>query len=96
VAPFLAAVAAFALTAGGFLSAFLAFLLFAGVMAALMMFIAVLAGTSQEVLLKRLRASSQVFQRVGGTVLMLAGLGLIYFTLNVGAFRALFYPFLSR
>ena len=47
MAPFLAAVAAFALSTGGFLSAFLAFLLFAGTMGGLMLVISLLVGTSQ-------------------------------------------------
>jgi len=92
VGPFLAAVAAFAVSTGGFLSAFLAFLLFAATMGSIMLVISLLVGTSQNVTLRRLRASSQAFQRVASVVLMVVGGGLIYFTVNVEAFRSLLFP----
>lgn len=92
--PFLAAVAAFALSTGGFLSAFLAFLIFAATMAGLMLLISLLVGTSQAALLKRLRGSSLVIQRVSSVVLLLVGAGLVYFSVDVGVFRKIFFPFL--
>ena len=90
--PFLAAVAAFALGTGGFLAAFLAFLLFAAVMGILMLLVSLVVGTSRNVFLRRLRASSQAIQRVGSVLLMLVGVGLIYFTLDTGAFQSIFVP----
>ncbi|MEE9198549.1 MAG: hypothetical protein V3U26_01995 [Dehalococcoidia bacterium] len=90
--PFLAAVAAFALSTGGFLSAFLAFLLFAGTMGGLMLTISLLVGTSQKVILKRLRASTRKIQQVGSVLLILVGIGLIYFTIDSGRFQAIFVP----
>lgn len=93
--PFLAAVAAFALSTGGFLSAFLAFLLFAVTMAALMLLVSLLVGTSQNTLLGSLRASSRAIQRVSSIVLILVGAGLVYFTVDVGAFRNLLFPFVK-
>jgi cytochrome c biogenesis protein CcdA len=93
VGPFLAAVAAFALSTGGFLSAFLTFLLFAATMAALMLLISLLVGTSQDALLRNMRASSRAIQRVSSIALMLVGMGLVYFTIDLGAFRDLFFPF---
>ncbi len=90
--PFLAAVAAFAVSTGGFLSAFLAFLLFAATMGSIMLVISLLVGTSQNVTLRKLRASSQALQRVASVVLMLVGGGLIYFTVNLEAFRSLLFP----
>jgi len=92
VAPFLAAVAAFALSTGGFVSAFLAFLLFAGTMGSLMLIISLLVGTSQEVILKRLRSSTRRIQRVGSALLILVGIGLVYFTIDASRFQAIFIP----
>jgi uncharacterized protein YaaQ len=88
----LAAVAAFAVSTGGFLSAFLTFLLFAATMGSIMLVISLLVGTSQNATLRRLRASSQALQRVASVVLMVVGGGLIYFTVNVEAFRSLLFP----
>lgn len=90
--PFLAAVAAFALSTGGFLTAFLSFLLFAATMAGLMLAISLMVGTSQNVILRRLRASSRAIQRVASALLILVGAGLIYFTVNTDAFQSLFFP----
>lgn len=90
--PFLAAVAAFALTTGGFLSAFLAFLLFAGTMGVLMLGVSLLVGTSQNVLLRRLRASSRAIQRGSSVLLVVVGAGLIYFAIDVGRFQSIFFP----
>ena len=92
VGPFLAAVAAFALSTGGPLTAFLVFLLFAAVMGILMLLISLLVGTSQSVLLRRLRASSRAIQRVGSLLLILVGIGLIYFTIDAGTFQSIFVP----
>ena len=90
--PFLAAVAAFALSTGGFLTAFLAFLLFAATMGALMLAISLLVGASQNVVLRQLRASSRAIQRVASVLLVLVGIGLIYFTLDAGTFQSIFIP----
>ena len=90
--PFLAAVAAFALSTGGFLTAFLAFMLFAATMGALMLAISILVGASQGVVLKRLRASSREIQRAASVLLVLVGTGLIYFTLDSGSFQSIFIP----
>ena len=90
--PFLAAVAAFAMTTGGFLTAFLAFLLFAATMGALMLAISLLVGASQTAFLGRLRASSRAIQRAASLLLVLVGIGLIYFTLDAGTFQSIFIP----
>ena len=90
--PFLAAVAAFALSTGGFLTAFLAFMLFAATMGVLMLAVSLLVGASQSVVLKRLRASSREIQRAASVLLVLVGSGLIYFTLSSGSFQSLFIP----
>jgi len=92
VGPFLAAVSAFALTTGGFLTAFLTFLLFAGTMGSLMLGVSLLVGASQNLLLKRLRSSTRSIQRAGSVLLVLVGIGLIYFTLDAGTFQAVFLP----
>jgi len=92
VGPFLAAVAAFALSTGGFLTAFLAFLLFAATMGALMLAISLLVGASQNAVLRRLRGSSRAIQRVASVLLVLVGTGLIYFTLDAGTFQSIFIP----
>jgi len=92
VGPLLAAAAAFALGTGGFLSAFLTFLLFAATMAALMLLISLLVATSQDALLRNMRASSRAIQRVSSIALILVGVGLVYFTIDVGTFRGLFFP----
>jgi cytochrome c-type biogenesis protein len=92
VGPFLAAVSAFALTTGGFLAAFLTFLLFAATMGGLMLVISLLVGTSWNLLLRRLRSSTAAIQRVASVFLILVGAGLIYFTLDLGTFQAIFFP----
>ncbi len=89
VAPFLATVSAFALVTGGFLTAFLTFLLFAATMGGLMLGVSLLVGTSQNLLLKWLRSSTGSIQRVGSILLLLVGVGLIYFTLDSGRFQAI-------
>ena len=81
MAPFLAAVAAFALSTGGFLAAFGAFLLFAAVMGMLMVAISVLVGASQNALLRRLRTHAREIQRVGSVLMMGVGIGLISFVI---------------
>jgi cytochrome c biogenesis protein CcdA len=88
----LAAVAAFALSTGGFLTAFLTFLLFAATMGSLMLAVSLLVGASQNPALKGLRSSTRSIQRVGSVLLILVGIGLIYFTLDVGRFQAIFFP----
>ena len=90
--PFLAAVGAFSLSTGGFLSAFLASLLFAATMGGLVLAISLLVGTSQNVILKQLRSSTRAIQRVGSALLILVGLGLVYFTIDSGRFQAIFVP----
>ncbi len=90
--PFLAAVAAFALSTGGFLTAFLAFLLFAATMGVLMLAISLLVGASQNTVLRRLRGSSRAIQRTASVLLVLVGTGLIYFTLDAGTFQSIFIP----
>ena len=90
--PFLAAVAAFALSTGGFLTAFLAFLLFATTMGNLMLVISLLVGASQNVALRWLRTSSRAIQRVASVLLILVGVGLIYFTIFPGTFQSIFFP----
>jgi cytochrome c biogenesis protein CcdA len=92
VGPFLAAVAAFALSTGGFLSAFLAFLLFAATMGSLMLLVSLLVGASQNVALRWLRASSRAIQQVASVLLILVGSGLIYFTIDPGSFQSIFFP----
>ena len=92
VGPFLAAVSAFALATGGFLTAFMTFVLFAATMGSLMLIISLLVGTSQNLLLRRLRASTGSIQRVGSILLILVGIGLIYFTLDAGTFQMVFIP----
>jgi cytochrome c biogenesis protein CcdA len=90
VAPILAAVAAFAFSTGGFLSAFLAFLLFACTMAALMLVMALFVALARPALVRRVRASTPAIQRIASVVLVLIGAGMVYFTLNVQTFRSLF------
>lgn len=84
--------AAFALSTGGFLSAFMAFVLFAVTMGVLMVLVSLLAGTAQDVLIRKLRASSQAIQRVSSAVLLIVGIGLIYFSVDVNRFRSIFLP----
>ena len=90
--PFLAAVAAFALSTGGFLTAFLAFLLFAATMGVFMLAISLLVGASQNAVLRRLRGSSRAIQRTASVLLVLVGTGLVYFTLDAGTFQSIFIP----
>lgn len=90
MAPVLAAVAAFAFSTGGFLSAFMAFLLFACTMAALMLVMALLVALASPALVRRVRASTPAIQKAAGGALIVIGVGTVYFALNVGQFRSLF------
>lgn len=58
----------------------------------LMLLVSLLVGASQYVLLRRLRSSTRAIQRAASVVLILVGAGLIYFTVDVGTFRSLFFP----
>jgi cytochrome c biogenesis protein CcdA len=89
VGSFLAAVAAFAVSTGEFLAGFL---LFEVIMGILMLLISLLVGTSQNIPLGRLRASTGAIQRVGNVLMILVGIGLIYFTIDAGAFQSIFLP----
>ncbi len=57
-----------------------------------MLGVSLLVGTSQNLLLKRLRSSTRSIQRAGSVLLVLVGIGLIYFTLDAGTFQAVFFP----
>ena len=54
--------------------------------------ISLLVGASQTALLGRLRASSRAIQRAASLLLVLVGIGLIYFTLDAGTFQSIFIP----
>ena len=92
VGPFLAAVAAFALATGGFLTALAVFVLFAAVLGLFMLVISLLVGMSQNAILSKLRTSTHKIQRVAGALLVVVGIGLIYFSLDTGAFQSIFIP----
>ena len=61
-------------------------------MGSLMLVISLMVGASQNVILRRLRASSRQIQRVASVLLLLVGVGLIYFTIDSGAFQSIFLP----
>ncbi len=53
--------------------------------------ISLLVGTSQHVLLRRLRTSSRTIQRAGSVLMLLVGVGLVYFTIDSDAFQSVFF-----
>ena len=57
-----------------------------------MLLMSLLVGTSQDLLLRRLRSSTGSIQRAGSVLLVLVGIGLIYFTIDPGALQAIFIP----
>ena len=61
-------------------------------MGGLMLVISLLVGTSQTVILRRMRASTRRIQRVGSGLLILVGVGLVYFTIDSGRFQEIFIP----
>ncbi len=79
-APFLATVLVVSLAAGGFLPAFAAFLVFALTMAALMVFVSVLAAGSGRRLLPGLSARTPTIKRAGGAALIVFGSLLLVLT----------------
>lgn len=70
--------------------------LFFSTMAVLMVGTSIAIGLTNEALVLRMRASVPTLQRVGGLILVLVGLTLVYLTLDRETFRQLFFHFPIR
>lgn len=90
--PILAGLTVFALSTGGFNAALTAFVIFAGSMAGLMLLVSGLVATSQETLIRRLKASTPRIKQVTSILQVLAGLFNVFTALNVGLFVRLLFP----
>ena len=84
MAPFLAAVAVFAASVGGFLTGLMAFLIFGLTMGLLVFTLAYLGASSGQALARPLRRWSRLIQRVSAAIIIAIGAGLIYASLNPG------------
>jgi cytochrome c biogenesis protein CcdA len=85
----LAAVAVFAASVGGFLTALMAFLIFAVTMGLLIFLLSFLGAASGPALAIPLRLSGRRIQKVSGVIIMLVGAALIYASANPGLFDRL-------
>jgi cytochrome c biogenesis protein CcdA len=85
----MAAVAVFAASVGGFLTALMAFLIFAVTMGLLIFFMSFLGATSGPALAIPLRLWGRRIQKVSGVIIILVGGALIYASANPGLFARL-------
>ncbi|MBI2303305.1 MAG: hypothetical protein HYU86_00970 [Chloroflexi bacterium] len=84
----------YALTAGGFWTAFGAFLVFSGTMGLLMVIVTALVGISGAPLTKRLRVGIPVIRRVSGAIMLVVGALTVAFVLQGNDwFARIFFPF---
>ncbi len=90
--PILAGLTVFAFSTGGFSAALTAFVIFALTMGGLMLLISGLVATSQETLIRRLKASTPRIKQVTSILLVLVGLFNIFTTLNMDLFVRLLFP----
>ena len=90
--PILAGLSVFALSVGGFASAFMAFVVYALVMALLMIIITLLIGFSKGMLMEKLQANVVTIKKVSGVILILVGIFLILSSLFTEVFIALLFP----
>ena len=90
--PIMAGLAVFAFSAGGFTAAFLAFGVYAATMAALMIFVSLLASSAKGTVIKSMRKSTARVQRITAIAQAAVGALLILSTVYVDVFVGLLFP----
>lgn len=90
--PILAGLTVFALSTRGFNAALTAFVIFAVTMVGLMLLVSGLVATSQETLIRRLKASAPRIKQVTSILLVLVGLSNIFTVLNTDFFVWMLFP----
>jgi cytochrome c-type biogenesis protein len=88
----LASLIFFALATGGLASVLIAFAIYAATMASLMAIVSVLSLNSSGVLIHKMKVSSPKIKKISGVVLIVVGLIIIYFAVNLQLYIKLFYP----
>ena len=88
----LASLIFFALTNGGLASVLTAFAIYAATMSSLMAIVSALSLNSNGVLIHKMKVSSPKIKKISGIVLVVIGLIIIYFAVNLQLYIKLFYP----
>lgn len=88
----LASLIFFALTNGGLASVLTAFAIYAATMSSLMAIVSALSLNSNGVLIHKMKVSSPKIKKISGIVLVVVGLIIIYFAVNLQLYIKLFYP----
>lgn len=92
--PIMLSLVLYALTIGSFWTALTGFFVFAATMAVLMFGVTLIVGLSRGALLSRLKASTRAINKIGGVVMMAAGMFIVVLTGNE-LFTRIFFPFLQ-
>jgi len=82
-APVFIGIVLLALSGGGLLWGIIIFLIYAVAMAAVMVVVTILIAMSKDVLLQKLKISTRYMERVAGAILIIVGIYLIYYYLEV-------------
>lgn len=88
----LASLIFFALTNGGLASVLTAFAIYAATMSSLMAIVSALSLNSNGILIHKMKVSSPKIKKISGIVLVVVGLIIIYFAVNLQLYIKLFYP----
>ena len=88
----LASLIFFALTNGGLASVLTAFAIYAATMSSLMAIVSALSLNSNGILIHKMKVSSPKIKKISGIVLVVIGLIIIYFAVNLQLYIKLFYP----
>ena len=90
--PILAGLIVFALSSGGFASAFTAFIVFSLTMGLLMIMISALVAASRDVLLKQMKAATSRIKQISGIILLLVGGFNLFSSINLDWFLRTLFP----
>ncbi|MDQ7036834.1 MAG: cytochrome c biogenesis protein CcdA [Anaerolineae bacterium] len=90
--PILAGLVVFALSSGGWVSAFSAFFVFSITMATLMLLLSLLVATSQKTMIHRLKNATPRIKTVSSVLLVAVGVFNIVTSINVTAFVQVLFP----
>jgi cytochrome c-type biogenesis protein len=90
--PILAGLVIYALAAGGFAAALSAFILFSATMGGLMLLVSLLVATSQDTLIRRLKAATPHIKTASSLLLIGVGLFNVVSAFDVGTFVRLLFP----
>ena len=88
----LASLIFFALTNGGLATVLTAFAIYAITMSSLMAIVSALSLNSSGILIHKMKVSSPKIKKISGIVLVVVGLIIIYFAVNLQLYIKLFYP----